>query len=411
MKVAFFLLHYPVFSETFVSREFLNLQQLGVDGLIYCEKKIISPPFHPHLKQIKFPVSVITQKIIGGDFFPLVFSHFYWIFKNPLGYLKSLYLLFLFFNYHHLRVFIKAPLLAQQINRKKIDLIYVHEVDSPCLFGLICSRLCRLPCGIILHTNYLFAHNRYLSAKIKFSDFIIFQSLYSQKQAFSLTRLPQKYLSKCHVIFTPGVDTDFFKPNPKFIFPKQIKIISIGRLEKTKGFPILLRAIKYLSSKYPDIKLTILGGGSYHDRLSKYVSQNHLQKNISLLGPIGHTAEFRKLIQDHSFFVLASISDSQNDHDVHPNVIKEAMSTGLICITSRQGGIDEIISDTKNAFLVDKPTPKNIAAAIDLVQSLSLHQKKQISLSARNTILKYHRQKKVCTQLKNTFSRYLHEKK
>ena len=56
MKVGFFLLHFPVFSETFVSKEILTLQQLGVEGVIVCEKETHQPPAHPHIKDIKFPI-------------------------------------------------------------------------------------------------------------------------------------------------------------------------------------------------------------------------------------------------------------------------------------------------------------------------------------------------------------------
>lgn len=410
MKVAFFLLHYPVFSETFVSKEILNLQKLNVDGQIFCEKINHQPPFHPHLKQIKFPVFQITTKIIGPDLLKIIVSHLYYIFHQPFAYLKSIFLLFSFFNYHHLRVFIKAPLLAKELTKNNIDLIYVHEVDSPSLFALICSQLCHLPCGIIIHTQYLFAQNKYLAQKIKNASFIIFQSQYSLNESKKITKLSKKYFSNCHVLSTPGIDTKFFQPPLIQKYPHQIKIVSIGRLEEAKGYPILLKAIKKLHSHYPDIQLTIIGNGSQKNSLEKYLHQNKLQKNVHLLGSIPHSPHLIKLLHQHQYFILPSILDSQKNHDVHPNVVQEAMSTGLISITSNLGGITEIIKDSQNAFLIKKVNPTNIAQIIIKIHSLSKSQKQKISLSAHNTILKEHHQKYICSQLKKIFISHLNEK-
>ncbi|HBP51350.1 MAG: Glycosyl transferase group 1 [Candidatus Shapirobacteria bacterium GW2011_GWE1_38_10] len=410
MKVAFFLLHYPVFSETFVSKEILNLQQLGVEGQIFCEKIISTPPVHPHIKRIHFPLYQITQKIIGPKIFSLLSSHLYYLFHQPLSYFQSISLLISFFNFHHFRIFIKAPLLARFLTEYNFDLIYAHEVDSPSLLALICSRLCHIPCGIIIHTQYLFAQNKYLTSKVKNANFIIFQSHHSLKQSQKITRLPQKYFTKCHVISTPGIDTKFFQPPLVQKFPKQIRIISIGRLEEAKGYPLLLKAIHHLKSTFPDIQLTIVGDGSQQHQLENYILKNNLQNNIHLTGAIGHNSKLIKLLHRHQYFILPSIVDSQNNHDVHPNVIKEAMSSGLITITTRLGGITEIIHDSQNGFLINSATLSNICKIIKKVYLLPKSQKINISDSARQTILQHHQQVDICGQLKQVFSDQIHEK-
>lgn len=409
MKIALFLLHYPVFSETFVSQEFLNLQNTGVDALIVCEKQNHNPPFQPHVQKIRFPIFEISQKIFSKNFLNIINAHFYWLIKNPLGYLKSLKLFFSFFNYHHLRVFIKSPLLAKKLIIQKPDLIYIHEIDSPCLYGLICASLLKIPCGIIIHTQYLFAQNKYLSTKIKYANFIIFQSKYSLKQAKNICHLHSKFNSKLYTVYSPGVDTNFFSPSKSSVFPSQVRLITIGRLEEAKAYPTLLESIKLLSKSFPNILLTIIGDGSQRKQLEEYIFKNKLQKNIKLLGYIGHEAKLIKLLHQHQYFILPSVTDSQKVHDVHPNVVKEAMSLGLITITSRLGGITEIINDKKNAFLIDKITPENIAKTIKTVYLLPTTQKNKISQLARQTILKNHQQEKICQQLKQIFSNYINK--
>lgn len=410
MKVTFFLLHFPVFSETFVSQEILNLQNLGVDGLIVCEKQNRQPPFHPHISNIKFTIVEISQKIFSKSFFQTINAHFYWLINNPLGYFKSIIILFSFFSYHHLRVFIKSPLVAKNLIFHSPDLIYIHEIDSPCLFGLICGSLLKIPVGIIIHTQYLFAQNKYLSKKILYANFIIFQSRYSLQQSKKITHLPKKYFSKCHILSTPGIDTDFFSPPLIQTFPKQIKILSIGRLEEAKGYPILLKAINSLKLQFPNIKLTLVGDGSQKKYIIQYIKKHKLSKNIHLTGFIGHSQKLIRLIRQHQYFILPSVIDSQGVRDVHPNVVKEAMSSGLIVITSNLGGISEIINNKENGFLVNKVTPKNLAKIIKTVHSLTTSRKIEISEKARLTIVKSHQQKEICSELKNIFLKYSSEK-
>jgi colanic acid/amylovoran biosynthesis glycosyltransferase len=410
MKVGFFLLHYPVFSETFVSKEILNLQKLGIDGQIVCEKQNLHPPFHPHITDINFPIMEICQKIVGTKLPKIIYSHFYWLFKNPTGYIKSLIIFINFINFHQFRVFIKSPNLAKNLINQKLDIIYVHEVDSPCLYGLICSQLLHIPCGIIIHTQYLFAQNKYLSQKIRYADFIIFQSRYSLNESKKITSLPFRYFSKCHILSTPGIDTDFFHPPSLHKFPKQIRLITIGRLEEAKGYTFLLKAVKLLKKENPDILLTIVGDGSLRPQFEKYISQNNLSKNIHLQGFISHSPKLIRLLNQYQYFILPSIVDSNKVHDVHPNVIKEAMSCGLIPITSQLGGIDEIINNKQNGFLLKNVTPVNIAKIIGKIHLLKNKTKSDISRNARQTIITLHQQNQICGQLANIFLAAVDEK-
>lgn len=407
MKIAFFLLHYPVFSETFVSQEILNLQQQSLNGVIVCEKKINTPPFHPHIKKIKFPIIEISQKIFSSsNFLSTISAHFYWLFKKPLKYFYSLYLLSLFFSYHHLRVFIKSPLLAKKLLFENVDLIYVHEVDSPCLYGLICSKLLDIPCGIIFHTQYLLSQNKFLIPKIKHASFIIFQSKYSRSKAKKITHLSSTYFKKSYVLPLPGIDTNFFAPPQKLSFSKSIRLLSLGRLEEAKGYPNLLKAIKILVPQYPHIKLDIIGDGQQRLMLQNYIDTYHLNQNVHLLGFIPHNQHLIKLINNHSYFIFPSIVDSQKVHDVQPNALKEAMSCSRIVITSNLGSIHEIISNQNNGYLLSSTSPKSISKTILAVHRLPTNIKRKVANSARESILKNHRQEIICHQLKQIFFQY-----
>ena len=58
-----------------------------------------------------------------------------------------------------------------------------------------------------------------------------------------------------------------------------------------------------------------------------------------------------------------------------PNVVKEAMLSGCICIVSNTPGIDELIEDGKTGFIIDKAQrelgykPHSFREGLALIQS------------------------------------------
>lgn len=62
------------------------------------------------------------------------------------------------------------------------------------------------------------------------------------------------------------------------------KILSIGRLDKQKGFDIGLSSIEMLLNSNYDIKWYIIGEGNQRELLEKIIKEKKLEKNVILLG-------------------------------------------------------------------------------------------------------------------------------
>lgn len=72
--------------------------------------------------------------------------------------------------------------------------------------------------------------------------------------------------------------TEVFKTNGRF------RLVSVGRLEKQKGFERLLWVMKKLVSDGIDCELIIVGEGSRHDELEGYIKYNGLKTRVLLTG-------------------------------------------------------------------------------------------------------------------------------
>lgn len=135
-------------------------------------------------------------------------------------------------------------------------------------------------------------------------------------------------------------------------------ILASGRLHKFKQFDLLIRAFSFIKDKHPDWHLVILGDGEEKDDLNQLVSDLNLIDRVYFPGEVGNMSEWYERAE---LFVLSSILEG------FPNVLLEAMSYGLPCISfDCDTGPREMIQDGVNGILV-KPDDKEqgLESALD----------------------------------------------
>lgn len=133
-------------------------------------------------------------------------------------------------------------------------------------------------------------------------------------------------------------------------------ILCLARLDTThKGQDILLQAMPKVVSKVPDVKLWLAGEGNDVAKL----------KELALKLKIGGSVEFKGLIDEStkSLYLkncrLLCISPRTESF---PIVNLEAMAYGLPIVTTRVGGIPEVVGDA--ALLVPPSDPSALADAL-----------------------------------------------
>ncbi len=409
MHIAVFLFSYPVLSETFVINELYQLQQRGVQGTIWREK-IGNGLVHPKVGKTQFAIYDSPAKIFGPLAWQLFFTHIWWLLHQPVRYLFLLFEVVRYFpDRESLKIFLKAMIPAYQAQQRGAQVVYVHEDDRSFVFGLCTARLSGLPLIVIFHTYYLLVKRRYLMNKMRLASAIIFQSAYSKEFALKQLKSPAAIQKKAVVISSPGIDTNFFSPLKTTATRrngKAIQLVSVGRLEEAKGFEHLLEAVQLLKKRYPNLHCTIVGEGSLRLDLEKQIRKRHLSRDVSLMGALPHNRELQDILRSAEIFILPSVQDKEGVHDVHPNALKEAMACGLIVITTRLGGVDEVISDGQDGFLIESADARHIADKVNEVLQLSVQQRQGIRVLARQKILQQFSDTQVTEQLFSFFSKY-----
>ncbi len=130
-------------------------------------------------------------------------------------------------------------------------------------------------------------------------------------------------------------------------------VTAVGRLEWQKGFDLLIKAFASVAPDNPKWKLTIWGEGAERARLELLAKESGHADRIDLPGNSQGQAGWMK---NADIFVLSS------RYEGFPNVLLEAMSAGIPCISFRcDYGPEEMIDDGVNGWLVEPENFEELA--------------------------------------------------
>lgn len=159
------------------------------------------------------------------------------------------------------------------------------------------------------------------------------------------------------------------------------RILSVGRLVEKKGIDDLIDAVAILRDRGLYVELDVIGDGELRDELNNRIKKNRIQDRTHLLGPKTHS-EVKQALTRASLFVLPSRTGRNGDTEGIPNSLKEAMAAGLLVVSTKHGGIPDLIEDGISGFLVPERSPEELASAIETVLSLSPIKREAISRAA-----------------------------
>lgn len=156
---------------------------------------------------------------------------------------------------------------------------------------------------------------------------------------------------------TKGVDTNLFQPEGHNLraangLDGARVVLCVTRLVPIKNLPMLLAAIAIARSADPRVHLVIVGEGPLQPELEQRAVQLGIDDAVRFTGyvPQAATADWYR---SADVFALSS------DFDNSPNVVLEAMASGLPVVATDVGGLRDYVTPPENGLL----TPKGDAAA------------------------------------------------
>lgn len=156
-----------------------------------------------------------------------------------------------------------------------------------------------------------------------------------------------------------GVDMQRFSRRPRKIAGETLNIISVARLTEKKGLHVAIEACRLLRAQGVNFHYRILGLGPWERRLRTLIEQHQLEEKVEMCGfRPGH--EVKAMLDDADVFLLPSITGADGDMEGIPVALMEAMAVGIPVVSTLHSGIPELIDNGASGWLV----AENDAAAL-----------------------------------------------
>ncbi len=180
------------------------------------------------------------------------------------------------------------------------------------------------------------------------------------------------------VKIVPGVDTTLFCPQKKppylmqkyGLHGKQV-ILTVGRLDERKGHDMVMRAVRLLAERLPQLVYMIVGKGREEQRLKGLTEDLGIGERIIFTGFVTDEAlpDYYRLCD---VFVLPNRETEDNeqmrgDYEGFGVVFLEASACGKPVIAGKSGGSGEAVVDGVTGLLVDPKSEREIAHAIERI--------------------------------------------
>lgn len=314
VRLAYFMWHFPVPSETFVLNELRILRAKGVDVRVFCRHS-------PH-------------KDFAPDF------DIEW------------------------EVIISPAHLAQRLHETGRTMVHAHFV-FPTVTEMVwpaCEEA-NIPFTCIAHAQDIFRYHNVLKNRI--ADFSRSPLC---RRIFTLSRFHRQYLIDRGVpgskvmINSNCVDPDLFVNGKIADRParKARSICAVSRFAEKKGLEHLIQAGALLEKD--GITVNIYGYGELADEYREILTKNRAG-NVHLHGPVEGRDGLMKVFRQHDLFVCPSVRAHDGDMDGIPTTLMESIAAGLPVLTTQIAGIPDLVQDGLTG-MVTTPDAVNIAAKV-----------------------------------------------
>jgi glycosyltransferase involved in cell wall biosynthesis len=366
VPVAVVLKGYPRLSETFIAHEIRALERRGLDIRLYSMRSPTDRAVHPVHGEIAASVSYLPEYLHQQ---PRRVFRAWRIARRLPGYrsARSTYLRDLRRDptRNRVRRFGQALVLAAEMSWD-IGWLHAHFLHTPASVTRYAAKMRMLPWSASAHAKDVWTT----------PDWEKREKLADCRWLVTCTRVNAEHLTALATgaerveLLYHGIDLRRFPP-PAEPRPARdgndpdqpVVLLSVGRAVAKKGYDALLGALARLPL---DLAWSFvhIGDGPILDALRRRAKALGLSARITWSGARPHQ-EVLEAYRAADLFVLASRIAEDGDRDGLPNVLMEAQSQGLACISTAVSGIPELITHDASGVLVPPDDPAALARAIE----------------------------------------------
>ncbi|MBW9113273.1 glycosyltransferase [Rhizobium cauense] len=365
-KILVVLKGYPRLSETFIAQELLGLEKAGFDLTLISMRRPTDKKRHPVHDEIRARVIYLPE----------------YLHEEPLRVLKGLYASFgkpgikalwrRFFkdlrrdvSRNRFRRLGQAMVLAREWPDNG-EWLHAHFIHTPASVTEYASILTGVPWTCSAHAKDIWTspdwelHEKLGSARWTVTctrnGYEHMRTLTPRKEAVHLSYHGLDLRRFAHF---DGQRSDRDGSNPA----DPARILSVGRAVEKKGYETLLGALALLPRDL-NWRFEHIGGGDKLPKLKALAAELNLTGRITWKGALAQE-DVLEHYRGADVFALACRIASDGDRDGLPNVLVEASSQRLPCVSTSVSGVPELLVDGENGMVVPPEDPVALAAALE----------------------------------------------
>lgn len=365
--VAFVLKGYPRLSETFIAQEILALERRGLDIRIVSLRRPTDPSVHPIHREIKAPVLHLPEYLTRE---PLRVLRAWLRVRRAPGYARARAIWLRDWRRdpspNRGRRFGQALVLADELADETVSL-HAHFLHTPASVTRYAAMMRALPWSCSAHAKDIWTTPAWEKReKLAACDWLVTCTAANRDHLAALAPAGKVGLVYHGLDFTRFAPPTAPRPPRDGSQAAPAVILSVGRAVAKKGYNDLLSALARVGGGL-HWRLVHIGGGRDLARLKRQAQRLGLAGRIEWRGPRAQ-AEVLAAYREADLFALASRVAGDGDRDGLPNVLMEAQSQGLACVTTDVSGIPELIEDGVTGRMVAAGDTAALAYAIaDLI--------------------------------------------
>jgi glycosyltransferase involved in cell wall biosynthesis len=194
--------------------------------------------------------------------------------------------------------------------------------------------------------------------------------------SYYMKEIIKKDLGRMSSVIPNGVNLEKFRTQShQDMVPLDgdFRVLFWGRISDEKGIDLLIKSARYTIENYPSCHYYIIGDGPNFEEMLLLTRQLGLEKNIHFLG--FRTQEEISMLAKSADVTIFPFRPVSNVSDNAPLSVLEAMATGKAIISTKVGGLSELIEDGRNGLLAE-PDPLDISKkTILLIEDMEMRTK------------------------------------
>lgn len=383
MIIAYFTNQYPKVSHSFVRREILGLEKVGVVvhrfSIRNCEEQLVDD-----MDKMEFSK---TRNIIEENPLKIIYSFICSIVSTPNKFLKTT-LLMIRIGFKsdrgllkHFAYLVEACVLSRWLQESKVEHLHAHFGTNSATVAMFSKMLCDIPFSFTVHGPEEFDKPEFiaLNEKIKQCAFVVAISSFGRSQLYRW--IGHEEWGKVKVVHC-GLDTEFHNINIPPISDTK-RLVCVGRLCEQKGQLLLIEAAAKLAREGNKFELILAGDGPMRQELERLVTLYKIESHVKITGWISSDQVRDELLRARAL-VLPSFAEGL------PVVIMESMALKRPVLSTYVAGIPELVLPGKNGFLIPAGSVNTIRDALYHILNIPDDELNQLGEEARKRVLERH---------------------